>query len=51
MAASSPVETTTSHTRRTGVQEQLNQMTEDRVSRMLDLSGGDRVIGRSWCST
>ena len=26
------------------IQEQLNQMTEDRVSRMLDLSGGDRVM-------
>jgi hypothetical protein len=26
------------------IQDQLNQMTEDRVSRILDLSGGDRVM-------
>jgi hypothetical protein len=26
------------------IQEELNQMTEDRVSRILDLSGGDRVM-------
>ena len=41
--ASSPVSDDIAH-QKDWIQEQLNQMTEDRVSRILDLSGGDRVM-------
>lgn len=41
--ASSPVSDDIAH-QKAWIQEQLNQMTEDRVSRILDLSGGDRVM-------
>ena len=41
--ASSPVSDDITH-QKAWIQEQLNQMTEDRVSRILDLSGGDRVM-------
>jgi len=41
--ASCPVSDDIAH-QKAWIQEQLNLMTEDRVSRILDLSGGDRVM-------